>query len=82
MFKIKSPDGNVEDKELTKGEFISLYSKIVYETMNNNIDDGNEWAKWFYLYDDIDKTSIETMISVLQGLGYEIREEFGNEKVR
>lgn len=79
MFKIKSPDKSVRDKELTRGEFINLYSKIVYETMNNNIDDGNEWAKWFYLYDDIDKTSIETMISVLQGLGYEIREEFSHD---
>ena len=71
MYRIKI---GTNYKELTDLQLRKFYADLCNEKMQEFIGDGNEWGKWFFRYDEIDKTNISTIVEILKSENYKIKE--------
>lgn len=72
-FKVKLPEQD-SINIMTEIQLKKIYKNEVNTKMMDNLGDGAEWRKWYFLYDDLeeDLTTINDMLKVLTELGYKI----------
>ena len=71
MYKIKI---GTNYKEFTDAQLKKFYINLCNDKMQEFIDDADEWAKWFFRYDYLEKTNIKIIIEILKSENYKIKE--------
>ena len=70
MYKIKI---GANYKEFTDAQLKKFYINLCNDKMQEFIDDADEWGKWFFRYDDLEKTNIKIIIEILKSENYKIK---------
>ena len=70
MYSVKNLERKTQ--KMTGGQVRELCLLEITDRMNSNIDNANEWSKWFFLYDDFEKINIDKSIKILEEIGYKI----------
>lgn len=70
MYKVKI---GTKYKTMNTRELRTFYAKLCSDKMQEFIDKANDWGKWFFRYEDLDKIGMDTIIQILEEENYKVK---------